>query len=606
MNQRPPWTMRSLLILSLVPLTLSSPAQGADGDWPMWRHDTALTAYQPVPGAMTKEPRILAKYFIGAGHGATTFADLLGTGKDSEVLVVARGRLHAYAESGKRLWEYVPQGYVLSQVEWVEDLDGDGRKEVIALAGHMGGTRQAYLILDGATGTRKAVIEISTGDFGWKGNIGTFLADRPGKQLFLVTSMRQAAVEPPADLAPPGTQIEPTHGSNGQFSLWSFDGISVKQHWVWTPQEHPVEYAEVMIADLMGNGHLRGIVSSWCHVWNIDLTTGELVSHTTWDPNGANQRHYGFNRLIDVDGDGLLDFVNLSLTKHIDVLRNKGGNLVHSWTHAWPDTVTTETRSLRWPGDPVVDLDGDGKLEIVAAVFDGLTDKRWHLGIWDAATGHSKSQSLDLVPVATTPLWSRRSGVAMLCYRSLSINVEPPEAYEVWQFRDGKLTKLWSSTAASFLLEPKGSASGDRAMAATTSAVAGDGKAEFFTGQKAGSTDLQAWGLDAKGAIIAKPGQPPVPKSRPIPSSIPALQGTIVPYLLAADLEGDGRNELLLYDNIQVSVLRFDSGKLRVLETIPSTEIPVVCDLIGDGKPCLLTAGRGGDGNLWIQARRPD
>jgi hypothetical protein len=109
--------------------------------------------------------------------------------------------------------------------------------------------------------------------------------------IFLVTSMRQAAVEPPADLAPPGTQIEPTHGSNGQFSLWSFDGISVKQHWVWTPQEHPVEYAEVMIADLMGNGHLRGIVSSWCHVWNIDLATGELVSHTTWDPNGANQRH---------------------------------------------------------------------------------------------------------------------------------------------------------------------------------------------------------------------------------------------------------------------------------------------------------------------------
>ena len=322
-------------------------------------------------------------------------------------LVVARGRLHAYASSGKRLWEFDPQGYVLSHVEWVDDLDGDGRKEVITLAGHMGGTRQAYLILDGAAGTQKAVIEISTGDFGWKGNIGTFLADRPGKQIFVVTSMQQAAAEPPADLAPPGTQTLPAHGSNGQFSLWSFDGNSVKQNWAWTPNEHPVEYAEVMIADLMGDRHLRGIVSSWCHVWNIDLASGELVSHTTWNPDGANHRHYGFNRLVDVDRDGRLDFVNLSLTKHIDVLRNKDGKLVHSWTHAWPDPITTETRSLRWPGDPVVDLDGDGKLEIVAAVFDGQTDKRWHLGIWDAATGQSKTQGLDIIPVATTPLWTR-------------------------------------------------------------------------------------------------------------------------------------------------------------------------------------------------------
>jgi hypothetical protein len=31
----------------------------------------------------------------------------------------------------------------------------------------MGGTRQAYLSLDGASGAQKAAIEISTGDFGW-------------------------------------------------------------------------------------------------------------------------------------------------------------------------------------------------------------------------------------------------------------------------------------------------------------------------------------------------------------------------------------------------------------------------------------------------------
>lgn len=592
--------------IALLLFLLPSGAQAAEGDWPMWRHDNLLTAYQRIPGSMGKEPRILGKHFIGAGHGAIAVADLRGTGHDAEILVAARGHLYAYTESGRQLWEFRPQGYVVSQVQWVDDLDGDGHREVVVLAGHMGGTRQAYLVIEGTTGRQKAAIEISTGDFGWKGNLGKFLPGRPGKQIFLVTSMRQAAAEPPAELAPSGAPRTPTQGSNGQFWLWSFDGKSARQHWTWAPQEHPVKYAEVMIADLPGDGRLKGIVSSWCHVWNIDLASGELVSHTTWNPNGANQRHYGFNRLVDVDGDGRLDFVNLALTKHIDVLTNQGGKLVHTWTHAWPDTVTTETRSLRWPGEPVVDLDGDGKLEIVAAVFDGQTDKRWHLGIWDAATGRSKLQCLDLVPVATTSLGAPREGAAILCYRSRTINADPPEAYEVWQFRDGKLKSLWSSTGAGFLLEPRGSATGDRAMAARTSDVDGDGRVEFFTTNKVGGTGPQAWGLDAKGSIIAKPGQLAVPKSRPIPSSLPAFQGTIVPYLLAADLYAERRNELLLYDNAQATVLRFIAGKLAVVETIPSTEIPVVCDLIGDGKPYLLTAGRGADGNLWIQARGPD
>ena len=76
--------------------------------------------------------------------------------------------------------------------------------------------------------------------------------------------------------------------------------------------------------------------------------------------------------------------------------------------------------------------------------------------------------------------------------------------------------------------------------------------------------------------------------------------------MLAADLDADGRNELLLYDNATITVLRLDGGTLKVMETIPSTEIPVVADLLGDGRPCLLTAGRGKDGNLWVQARTPE
>ncbi len=522
------------------------------------------------------------------------------------MLVLAGARLTAYDTDGKRLWECRPHGYVLDHVEWVTDLDGDGRNEVVVLAGQMGGTRQAYLILDGKTGERRAAIDFITGDFGWKGLCGAYLLGTRGKQIFLVTSMRQAAGEASPELTPPGTPQLDRPVANGEFSLWAFDGRKAERRWTLTPKEYYVEYPSVLVGDIGSDGRLRAVVDSWCHVWNIDLATGELASHTTWNPGGANERHYGFTRLIDVDSDGDLDFVNLALTKHIDVLRNDGGKLVHSWTHAWPDPVTTEARSLRWPGEPVVDLDGDGKPEVVAALFDGLADRRWHLKIYEAATGAPKGEALDVVPLATFPLWGKEGGSALLCARSRSLQTGSPESYEVLRLRGGKFEMLWSSPESRFLLEARGLVNGDQAQAATTADVDGDGRPEFFTTGHEGPGRPQAWGLDADGKVLAKPGRPQAPPNRPLPPDIPNRQSTVVPYLLAADLDADGRNELLLYDNVTITVLRLDGGTLKVMETIPSTEIPLVADLLGDGRPCLLTAGRGKDGNLWVQARTPD
>jgi len=142
--------------------------------------------------------------------------------------------------------------------------------------------------------------------------------------------------------------------------------------------------------------------------------------------------------------------------------------------------------------------------------------------------------------------------------------------------------------------------------------VDGDNQPEFFTAAQPGGAE-QSWGVDREGGIIAKAGQvlpppPPVVSVKPpvIPPQLPALEGTMVPYLLAADLDGSGRNRLLLYNNSTVTVLRLEQGELRQVETFPSSEIPIVCNLLGDGKPYVLTGGREADGNIWVQARGPD
>jgi hypothetical protein len=585
-------------------LNLSLIAVAAEGDWPMWRHDTRLSGYQPLAGAMKTSPRVLAKYSIGVGVGVETMADLRGTGQSNEVLVVTRARVLAYNSEGMPLWTSAPSGYVINRIEWVADLDGDGFNEVIASAGHMGGPLQAYLILDGRSGKLRGVIEFNGGDFGQQTSLGAYVRGDSGKQIFIVTSLRQLEGRDPSytpDIDSP--HDSGTYASNGEFSLWSFDGKKVRRRWGWSPKEYVVEYPVMFTADLAGDGRMRGVVSDWCHVWNIDLTTGKTVSHTTWNPEDANHRHYGFNRLIDVDGDGKLDYVNVSGTKHVDVLRNVGGKFELAWTHGWPDNVTTSFRTLIYTSEPVRDIDGDGKLEIVASLFDGKVDHRWHLYIWDAATGKLKAEIPDVLPRMCVPLWGEKNGQALLSVRAMDMNFKSPQGYEVWRLTDSRTTKVWESTTAAFVTVG--------ASDVKVGDVDGDGKPEFFTAEQTGGVE-QGWGINSGGSIVAKPGKilPPSPviSKKPVitPPQLPALEGTLMPHLLAADLDGNGRNKLLLYNNSSVTVLGLEQNELHAVETFASTEIPVVCDLLGDRKPYVITGGREPSGDIWVQARGPD
>ena len=564
------------------------------GTWPMWRHDAGLTGLQPLPGAMAEEPRVLARYFVGARTGTAFFADLRGTGAASDFVIAARAGLTAWDASGRLLWKSAPLGFAIERVQWVEDLDGDGRNEVVAVAGHMGGTRMALLILDGRTGALRAAIDFQTGDFGWHAHCGAYLPGRAGRQIFIVTSMKQSRAETPR--------------SNGSFELWSYHEGVVSRDWAVCPSEFVLYYPAVMVADLNGDGRMHAVINSWCHVWVLDLANGKVVSHAGWDPHGANVRHYGWNELIDVDGDGRLDYVDLSLTKHIDVLRNEGVRLALAWSRAWPDPVTTEARTIRYPSGPVVDLEGDGHLDVISAVFDSQADRHWRLSVFDAATGKEKATMADVVPLATVPTGERGRPRLLLCARSRQLEYDPPEAYEAWCLHHGAWQRVWSVATGHILF--RSLESDDRHDLAfnsmtmrwpVTADVDGDGRPEFFT--TSGAAGLQAWGLDHHGAVVAKPGSPPAPAERALPPGIPALEGVTVPFLLAAGLDGAKPNAILLYDNQEATVLRLVGDTLKRVDHFATTEIPIACDLMGDGQTWILTAGRGADGNLWVEPR---
>jgi hypothetical protein len=571
------------------------------GDWPMYRHDGRMIGYQPLAGAMGQAPQVVAKHFLGASAGARTMADLHGSGHAQDSLVVARGKLFAFDRDGKPLWTSEAPGYDVTDVKWIDDLDGDGRHEIVVQAGHIGGTRLAYVILDSQTGKKLAAIDFITGDFGFTGLCGAYVAGAKGKQIFLVTSDRQS------EQGWPPTQT-------GEFSLWTFDGKAAKRAWSYVPTEFVIYYPAVMVAELAPRspGKFFGVVDSWCHVWSIDLATGHVVSHENWDTHSASPRQYGWNELVDVDGDGALDFVNVSMTKHVDVLRNDGtGKLKLAWSHGWTDVITTEKRALRPISNGILDVDGDGKKEVIAALFDGIGDNRWHLFVWDAVDGKEKATALDLVPLATVALWGEGKPRAILCARSSTQQYDPPPQLEAWVMRDGALKQAWVAPGKVKLqgTPPKNSERRVCEYNATdlidpTTITTPDGRLAFVTADWDGKNP-RAWGLSDGGEIVEKP-MPPAPATGPGGPKLPDLQGTTVPYLLAADVDADGRNEVLLYDNANVTVLKFDGHALRPVKTIPSTEVPIVCDLLGDGRPVLLTGGREASRDLYVRATRWD
>ena len=294
--------------------------------------------------------------------------------------------------------------------------------------------------------------------------------------------------------------------------------------------------------------------------------------------------------------------------------------------HGWPDPVTTEARSLACPADPIADVDGDGRKELVVGVFDGLTDNRWHLFAYDGETGDLKAEVLDLVPLTSVPLRAGTEaqplrdsgGEAVLCTRSTTNSREPGEGYEVWHIRAGHWEQLWSSKDAPFLLTAVPSDerlavgfNGLNARRAVTADVDGDGRMEFFT---RGQGIVQAWGLDDAGKIVKKSGQPPAPAQCPTLPPLPQLQGQMATYLLAADVIGRRRNHLLLYDNANVTelVLEGDSPvapdfallNLRRVSSFQSLEVPIVCRLLGGERQFILLAGRESDQNLFVEARQ--
>ena len=373
---------------------------------------------------------------------------------------------------------------------------------------------------------------------------------------------------------------------------------------------------------------------SWCSVYLIDPATGGLLQHFEWDPQGANKRHYGWDQLLDLDGDGDLDLLIVSGMKHVDVLRNDGGKFVQAWTKGWPDQVTLSSLEMAHCPWPAGDIDGpstgsghgDGKPEVVFSLFNEDGKGRWVLRVLDGATGREKATADDLIPRLLVDL-DGDDDLEILATRHRGLNRDAWEAVELLDWKNGKLERRVIEGATGLSLRPL-KVTSDQVVLSS-----GGAYAPFEAVHDPPSTSLPACRVwirfgEKSRAMTLGPGGAMSFEDLPEPAAHEEADLSLIPAdgaappnpALAADLDGDGINEIILSGNpakvltwrrhdpgdhgglpLQPSAAKMTSlADLTLVGELPGECTPVVCDLDGDGAPEIVVGDRDADRNLRV------
>jgi hypothetical protein len=272
--------------------------------------------------------------------------------------------------SGTLLWKSAACG--INAVGAVEDLDGDGRMEIVCSSGY------EVIVLaaeSGAVLMRHYVgFPLSSGT-----QASTLLChrfDRSSRGMHLVAPLMSAKEVLVFDFRGGRRQGVLAH------TLWMDDAF------------HPT----VAAADMDGDGTDELVVSKLCGLYLFDVLTGVMKKSVRWTSNGERHRNYGLLQLVDVDGDGAREVVIVAerVARHIAVIDNDGaGNLSLLWDRFIEFIYPEDTTELRHTGNSVQDVDGDGRAELVVSVYNGRQDGRWWLEVLDPCTGTLKYEMPD-------------------------------------------------------------------------------------------------------------------------------------------------------------------------------------------------------------------
>ena len=357
---------RALLLSTLVAALAVSPF--AFADWPTLRHDAQRTATATGTSTITTPTPYWQVYMGGSLRSSSYFAlDVAGDGR-TEILYLAGGKAIAKLPDDRLVWETPP--VELSQLFGAVDLDGDGKTEIVA------GSSRNVFVLEGATG--RILWREPDGEVGAIGGVRIEDLDGDKHPEVLIDDCACCGISATASPA----------GGVYHFALGKLDAPTK----VYTPLSRShCGSSSVTIGDFDGDG--VGDVA-YAEPTDVVLTTGKTGAPLGTSATVAEVAYYTSCTAAQLDGrpgDELLCYQNTYLASA------GGGQRVFALAYdasATPKVktlwnvapVAKDTGKLFFLDDSLRDLDGDGKLEVTVSWHDGTS---WSTSVYDAETGTS-------------------------------------------------------------------------------------------------------------------------------------------------------------------------------------------------------------------------
>ena len=525
-------------------------ADGDAGAWPEPRQNPRLTAIQPMRGKMKEPPVIIADYELDRTP-PSTISTKLPSGKTVR-LAAANGELRCYESNGSLRWKIHPPELNFTKVIACDDFDGDGKFEAAVEAGRPAQPFGAVALVAIEDGRLLWSYNVEPMSYDWHLYAGQYLPGTARPQLVVLM------------------HGYPPDERKGYITLFDCPdpGAPPTQKW-----RHDFEvytcFPSLLQADLDGNGTDEIAVETHSKMWLFDAPTGRVKQYVAWDVSPANERSYGLVEFVDLNRDGLKDFLCVAnFAKHFEVLLNEKGTLKKAWHHGWEDSVTTSTMALTWPLPPYADVDGDGDLELVVSIFAADGEPRWSMRVYDAQTGKLQAQNPGMVAQTLSDLNGDGAFEILAATATDRAGAQPdggylPDARGGAHLIDGRgpvLKNLWSDVS-SIPLRVRG-------------------EARIQRGGKIVTLEL----LDdcTPRETLWAPTTPPSTDA-PIRADIAAP-----PALLAANLVGDVRNELILHHDGKVTILRLQNGRFEKAGEYRSSCPPAIGDFDGDNQNELV------------------
>ena len=352
-------------------------------EWPSYRRDAGLTGFSPLGGGLQVAPVRRWGYDLG---GVTRpveqvrMVDLNGDGRE-ELLRVLKDRLICQSVEGQRLWESesLPQ----PQLVLIRDFAGDGTRGLL-VASTNGVEHRRYLI-SGVSG-KATFLYACANVFGRYERHGKLLADVAGEQLSAWWS---------------GDSTTKFGGNTalGRGYLWSFEkGLENPTRRFQAAEEGTIYAPLQLIADMNGDGAADMVMISHEAMWVYDLTSGKRLMQSSWGP--SIRTYWAATAAEPLSAGELPSLLMINpFIPGVQVVTQDGTTAQSKWKQVVGDTENqyqAKVKIDRAAPDPFVDLDGDGEIEILAAVTNEHADDKVHLVMFGSRTGARLFDGADL------------------------------------------------------------------------------------------------------------------------------------------------------------------------------------------------------------------